>query len=187
MSIDVPSVILATYPTATIRAISGNVEVCDGRIARWEVLDSDGQPVPRPTEADLAAAAASPEYAAHMLRQAQDARALEVDRRTEALMAQGFEFPPGSGMLFSLHSEAQNYWNALMVAAVAGILEYPVTDIGIIGDGTISLANAQEVGGFCLAAMTRGKAIASGGAAVKRLIYAATTPEAVAAVVDGRE
>lgn len=141
---------------------------------------------PRPTEADLEAAAASPEYAAWVLQQAQDARAADIDARTAELQAAGFEFPPGSGQRFDLTPTTQAVWVSLMVGAGAGLLQYPV-NAGVIGDGTYELADASAVATFCGHALNRGRAIIEGGAALKKLIYAAATVEAVAAVADTRE
>jgi len=151
------------------------------RILSWP----EGGP-PRPTDADLAAAAASPGYAAWVLRQAQDARAAEIDARTDELERLGFEWPVGSGQRFDLTPAAQNLWNGLMTAALAGMLALP-RSIGVIGDGTVTLASPADVQGFCRAALERGAYLHEGAADIKRLVYAAASVEAVAAVVDNRE
>ena len=149
----------------------------------WVIHWSDRLPA---QPADWSAVAESPGYAAWLLRRAQDARAAEVDARTSGLQAAGFEFPPGSGQRFDLTPATQATWVSLMVGASAGLLEYPV-NAGVIGDGTYQLQDASAVAVFCAAALARGRAIIEGAAAVKRLVYAAATVEAVAAVQDTRE
>lgn len=113
-------------------------------------------------------------------------KAARILARTAELQALGFEFPPGSGQRFSLTQEASNYWVSMMVAAGAGLLQYPV-NAGIMGDGTYALADASAVATFCAAALDRGRALVEGEADLKRQVYAATTIAALDAVTDGRE
>lgn len=135
---------------------------------------------------DVAAVAATQEYQDWLLRQAQDARAAQVDARTAELLAAGFEFPPGSGQRFDLSAQTQGVWLSLIVAAQAGLLSYPVS-AGIIADGVYLLEDAAAVLQFCGSGLARGREIVESGAVVKRLIYAAQTQEALEAVADSRE
>lgn len=183
MVADLPALIRWRWPEADLGP-NGDTAVggIPPRIVLWP--ERLGQ---CPSEADLEILAQSPGYLAQVLRLAQDARAAEIDARTAELLKDGFEWPADSGKRFALTDRSVGIWNGLMAAALAGVLEYPVEDVGVIEDGTISLLTQEQVVGFCRAALARGRYIHTEAARITKLVYAAETVEAVAAVADNRE
>ena len=138
---------------------------------------------PRPTDADLEAAAASPGYAAWCLGAARRARMEDVYARTRELESQGFTF---QGQRFGLSADTQITWTALLVGASAGMVTFPKS-VGVLDNGLFSIPDIATLQAFCGAAMARGEAIKAGEAELRHLVYDAATVEAVAAVQDTRE
>ena len=113
------------------------------------------------------------------------ARITEVDRRTEELIFEGFEYPAASGNIFSLSLEAQNSWEGLLSRRDDGIT-YPVT-VNLLDDsGNLDLADSAAVKAFYDAGWDAVRSIKDGGTTLKTSIRAATTQVALDAVVDNR-
>lgn len=105
----------------------------------------------------------------------------QIDKRTEELIAEGFLF---DGKVFSLSANAQRYWTGLMVGASA--IAYPVV-VNTLDDGaTYTIPNAGTVVGVYGAAMNTVKDRLGSGTDLKSEVRAASTVEAVNAVVDDR-
>ena len=110
----------------------------------------------------------------------------EIDRKTEALLAQGFEFPPGSGVRASMSLEAQAKMLAIFTVRDEPETVYPVEWNSLDDGATITLPDSATVRGFVLTAVGTARAIIDGGTSVKNLVRAAQTPEDVEAIVDPR-
>jgi hypothetical protein len=178
-----PRVLLYLYPDARPPV---DYAVQDGSLVNWRVRDAQGQPVLEPTPEQLAAAAASPEYAAWVLDAARRQRMEAVYARTRELEAQGFEFPPGSRQWFGLSAETQTKWLAMMVAINAGMMTLP-QPVGVLNNGTYMISDAPTLTAFLTLALGRGKQIAEDEAELWHQVYDAATVEAVAAVADTRQ
>lgn len=129
-------------------------------------------------EAVLAVVAAHTGQERHLGR-AKARVGLAVRAHSEALRAQGFEYPAASGRMYSL--------DAGMLAELAGYTaysSYPVVYRSMDGRHAARFDNVGELGTFAAAAWARLGAIRTAEDAMLRDISAATTPEGARAVLE---
>ncbi len=110
----------------------------------------------------------------------------EIDGRTGDLIEQGFEFPPESGLVFSLSREFQLMLSGLNQERDAPEVSYPIEWNTKDDSGKLSLTDASMVRSFYLTAMGTVLARRNSGTALKDQIRAASTVAEVDAVVDER-
>jgi hypothetical protein len=111
-------------------------------------------------------------------------RRLAVNARTGALIAAGYEYPPGSGVYYSLSDTAQR--NLAELEKKANSQVYPF-DMASQDDTVIaSVVNAAEVAARYTAGLGRIQWAYATGNALKKAINAAATQAALDAVVDSR-
>lgn len=109
-----------------------------------------------------------------------------IDARTGALIALGFEFPPGGGQRFSLSQEAQSRIMGADSLRLDPLFAYPLSWNTIDDMGVMSLPDAATVHAFCLTAVGTYRAHIDAGTALKDQIRAATTSAEATAVTDDR-
>lgn len=114
------------------------------------------------------------------------ARIMEVDRRTQELIDQGFEFPPNSGQIFSLSTDAQINLSTANEARELPEFVYPV-EFNLKDDaGTFSVPNADTLHSMYLVALGTKRARLQSGTDIKKDLRAATDETELDAVVDNR-
>ena len=116
----------------------------------------------------------------------QEAKNREIDERTTELIEQGFQYPPSTGLIFSLSQVAQKNLLGLQSAADNPAFAYPVEWNSIDDEGVYSIPDATTAHNFYLTALGTIRAWKDSGTALKDQVRAATTPAEVAAVVDNR-
>jgi len=116
----------------------------------------------------------------------QEAKNAEIDRNTGDLIAQGFQFPPSTGLIFSLSATAQTNLLGLESARLDPAFIYPVEWNSIDDEAVYSIPDAATAHSFYLTALGTIRAWKDSGTALKDQVRAATTPAEVAAVVDNR-
>jgi hypothetical protein len=117
------------------------------------------------------------------------ARALRVnavDDKTAELIANGFEFPPESGKVFSLSLESQANIHWIYTARNLPEITYPIHWLTSNDEDSVDLEDAADVENFFLTALTAIRAARDAGNALKDQVRAATTRAAVAAITDAR-
>lgn len=110
----------------------------------------------------------------------------EIDQRTRELIDQGFEFPPGSGLVFSLSKESQSNIHGAYTARNLANFEYPVHWLTNEDDGFVDLQGPTDVENFFLTALGTLRAHKDSGSDLKDQIRAAATKMDLDAVVDDR-
>ncbi len=133
-------------------------------------------------EATLAALAASYDGIIPL----QETKNGEIDQRTSDLIAEGFQFPPTTGLVFSLSAEAQTNLLGLESARLDPAFTYPVNWNSIDDEAVYAIPDADTAHSFYLTALGTIRAWKDSGTALKDQVRAATTPAEVAAVVDNR-
>ncbi|MCZ6868103.1 MAG: hypothetical protein O7G84_01205 [Gammaproteobacteria bacterium] len=111
-------------------------------------------------------------------------RSKSITQTTEALVSQGFEYPPGSGQIFSMSEKARIDLMELYQARneVAYPLSYPFAD----ESGYLDIKDAADMSAL-LAAMTATKrGFDSSDSTLKRALIAAADKTEVDLVVDER-
>lgn len=111
---------------------------------------------------------------------AKSAEILSIETREKRRIANGFEFPAGSGVRFASDSVALTELLALQTAAPS--VSYPIVWISVDGTATITLANEAEVVAFVRAACDAFAAIRRLANAKKAEILSAATRADLAAV-----
>ena len=111
---------------------------------------------------------------------------LEVDARTEEIIAQGFEFPPSSGVKISMSVEQQSRIMGMYTLRNDPNLIYPISWNSLDDTTELTLSNASEVEAFYLTGVGTLRAILDSGTAVKDQIRLCTTKACVDAIVDPR-
>lgn len=162
----------AALPGVTLRV------ACDpttATVTTTEDLDA-GQ------EATLAALAASYDGIVAL----QEAKNALIDQRTTDLIEEGFQYPQGTGLLFSLSQVAQTNLLGLESAADNPAFAYPVEWNSIDDEGVYSIPDATTAHTFYLTALGTIRAWKDSGTVLKDQVRAATTPAEIAAVVDNR-
>lgn len=109
-----------------------------------------------------------------------------VERRTQELIDQGFEFPPESGYLFPTDDDMKITLGALYAARDEPYIQYPVTWATMDREHSIDLLSASDVTAFYLTGLAYIRACKDSGMTVKAAIIAATTIAEVSAIVDPR-
>lgn len=133
-------------------------------------------------EATLAALAASYDGIVPL----QEAKNAAIDRNTGDLIVQGFQYPPTTGLIFSLSPTAQTNLLGLESAADNPAFTYPVDWNSIDDEAVYEIPDAATAHLFYLTALGTIRAWKDSGTALKDQVRAATTPAEVAAVVDNR-
>lgn len=107
-----------------------------------------------------------------------------VDQRTEELIEGGFIY---EGKVFSLSEHAQAHLTGIYQVRDEVGIAYPIV-WNLLDDesGSHDLVSADEVKAFYLVALGTIRVHLDGGTTIKELVRAATTREAVEAIVDGR-
>jgi hypothetical protein len=118
------------------------------------------------------------------LVQSKHARYVEIDRRTDALIAAGFEFPPGSGLIFNLSQESQLRFHGCDYARAS--LVYPIMWQTLDDNTQIAVEDAAMMHTFFLAAFAALRSIIDSGTALKKQVADATTLAGVNLVADSR-
>lgn len=113
-------------------------------------------------------------------------RYLEIDARTVELILEGFEFPPGSGQVFSLSDRAQRTITGAFSMRDQPEFSYPVKWNTIDDGGVFNIPDPETLRLFGLSAAGTVKFRKDSGTAVKDQIRDATTISAVDAVEDNR-
>lgn len=117
---------------------------------------------------------------------AKKAKIVEIDARTTELIDNGFEYPPSSGVFFSLSTPGQTSLLGLEVARDDAAFLFPVNWNSKDDTGKNLLADSPTAHGFFLTALGTVRAHLDGGTAVKDMVRAATTLAEVDAIVDPR-
>lgn len=107
-----------------------------------------------------------------------------VDDNTRALIAQGFEFPAGSGQIFSSSVAAQANWNTL--TAMAAAVPFPVEMPFIDDSGELAIKNEAELSAWGMTGAGRVLGIRTAGSALKKQLRAMTTRAELEAFKDTR-
>jgi len=107
-----------------------------------------------------------------------------IDQKTTELIDNGFEFPAGSGQVFSLSHAAQLTWLGMFQSRAA--LTYPVLVSTKDSMSTVSLADASDVEDFYTAGVLATRAALDTGTALKATINSAQTEVALEGVEDNR-
>ena len=121
------------------------------------------------------------------IEEARRIKIAEIDAKTQILITtQGFWY---KGSQFSMSMAAQLNWNSIGTFLANDLLMYPIPVSTITEKGGYILVDESDVRGFLLAAgsyqLDQTKPLARG-RAIKALIEAAETVEAVNAIVDDR-
>lgn len=109
-------------------------------------------------------------------------RYLEIDTRTQELIAAGFVH---DSKTFSLSLNAQHNWHSLLTVADKQWLTFPVT-VSTFDNDEYSLANVAALDNFAQAGFNAVFGHLTSGRDLKKQIFDATTKAAVDAVVDTR-
>lgn len=109
-------------------------------------------------------------------------KVLEIDQKTQALIAAGFTFDSAQ---FSLSINAQMNWSALLTFQNAGQLSYPCA-VTNKEDTEYQIADPTTLVQFCGAAMVAVNTPIATGRALKVSVQAASTIAEVDTVIDNR-
>jgi hypothetical protein len=136
----------------------------------------------------VAAGNAMPEivpYPVPTLVGAKAAKIAAIDAKTAALITAGFVF---GGENFSMSDAAQRNWIGLAAAKANGMLSFPIA-VSTVSEGAFTIADATAFAGFLAAYLTyqvNPAAPLASGRALKALVNAAESVEAVNAIEDNR-
>jgi hypothetical protein len=161
-----------------------NLEVADldllSVLPRQEVKVVDGVLVEmEPAEKALAAAKHLPRYKLERYR--------EIDTKTASLILEnGFEFPPGSGLRYSLSQASQNNLLGVFSAKDHPAFEYPLKWPTIDDDYELLIVDADMITMFYLSAMGTVRALRDSGTYLKELVRNCNTKEEIDVIVDNR-
>lgn len=115
-----------------------------------------------------------------------NARHLEIEEKTfELVYAAQFEFPPGSGGMFMTTQRNQRNWLSLFTVRNEVWMTWP-QDVSRVDHSRYSILDATILGNFVATGFGAIMAVVAAGKSIHDSVNAATTPEAVAAVVDPR-
>jgi len=109
-----------------------------------------------------------------------------IDQKTSDLIADGFEYPPGSGSKFSLSIEAQSLMLGAYQSRNAAFMAYPMEWNMKDDSGSIQLLTPEEFEQFYLSALGTIRAHRDSGTTLKNLVRAAQTKSEVSAILDER-
>jgi len=117
---------------------------------------------------------------------AKEVKFAEIDLRTTELVQRGFEFPPGSGMVFSLSIPSQIKLLGIETLRNDPAMTYPIKFNTIDDVSSVSLLNATWVHNMTLVAFGTYRQYVDSGSALKDAVRACTTVDEVTAIVDPR-
>jgi len=120
------------------------------------------------------------------LDEAKVAKVAEIDAKTDSFIDQGFEYPPASGVYFSLSLPAQSKLMALEIIKDDPVTAYPIEYNSKNDKAKHSMADANDAHNFFLQALGTVRAYLDSGTALKDAVRAATTVAEVEAIVDPR-
>jgi len=170
-----------TFVGAPFRLLdTGRASDFDGIVARADGQGEGGDNIPVGVELRIVAASVIG------VDDAKRERVRVVDTRTNEIIDAGFEFPPASGVLFSLSMQAQSKLNGAFIARDEPEFVYPLEWNNIDDTTTVAIADASTLRLFYLQAVGTVKAVLESGTDLKKAINVATTIEEVEAVVDPR-
>jgi len=109
-----------------------------------------------------------------------------IDNRTGELVGLGFEFPPTSGLRFSLSQNAQINISALHQSKDDPALTYPITYNTIDDLGSYLVPNAATLHNMYLTALATKKTHIDSGTALKNEVRDAVNAEEVNLIIDNR-
>jgi hypothetical protein len=113
-------------------------------------------------------------------------RYADIDLRTAELIEGGFEFPPASGLIFSLSDHAQSNLLGMKTMLSDPAFTYPV-EWNLKDDSSVfSIPDEATAASFYATAVGTVRAHLDSGTAIKSQIRAATSEAEVAAVTDPR-
>ncbi len=102
------------------------------------------------------------------------------------ILEAGFEYPPGSGQIFSTSKASQDNWHATLSAVTFGLIDPVATPVQVAtrdNGATVSFATVGDVQGAAAACLAAVNGARVAGLAVKAAIDAATTWSAAQAIV----
>lgn len=121
------------------------------------------------------------------LDQAKQARFHTIDLRTDAIIAAGYEYPPGSGVRYSTSIESQTRILGLMIAAGSMTPDqWPVPWNSLDDTHCAILSNVSDVQLMYACGMACIKQAVLSGTTLKDQVRAATTIDQINAIVDPR-
>jgi len=109
-----------------------------------------------------------------------------IDNRTNTLIAAGFEYPPTSGVFFSLSIPSQVKLSGADAQRDDPAFSYPIVWNNIDDTVTVTLNSSAELHGFVLMAIGTVRAYLDSGTSLKDQVRAASTTVDVDAVADSR-
>lgn len=124
---------------------------------------------------------------ARSLSSVKAAKCLAIDARTIELVSRGFDFPPGSGVYFSLSIEAQTRLISAYHSRNEPELVYPLIWNTLDDLDALEIPDSETMRLFYLQAMMTRRTWIDAGTALKSQVRAATTTAEVAAVEDTRQ
>ena len=113
-------------------------------------------------------------------------KANAIDRRSEELIAQGFEFPPASGKIFSLSESAQTNILALDNTRDDPALVYPINYNTIDDLDSYDVPDSATLHNMYLTALSTKKGHLDSGTVLKAQVRAAIDEAGVDLVIDNR-
>lgn len=120
------------------------------------------------------------------LHSLKEAKVESIDTRTAALIEQGFEFPPGSGQLFSLSLVSQHNLTNAFINRNNPSFTFPVlwgTKDALV---VIEITDATMMAQFYGVALMAVRQHRDSGSVLKAQVMGAATPEQLDAIVDTR-
>lgn len=112
----------------------------------------------------------------------------EIDAKTKDIIEQGFEFPPDSGLIFSLSLEQQATINGAYTARelLTSMSAYPLHWMTKDDSASVDLQDETDVTNFFLSGLAAIRTAKDSGSALKEQILTATSFAEVDAVIDDR-
>jgi hypothetical protein len=139
-----------------------------------------------PTQAQIDAIVAAHQGHGDLLAVVKRKKVIAIDDRTDVLIGLGFEFPPGSGMMFSLSKSGQLTMLGMDQLRDDPNFSYPVNYNSKNDDGVVALVNSAMVHNFFLSAAGTLRYRLDSGTVIKDEVRDATTVAEVEAIVDPR-
>jgi len=183
--------LLTDFPNDNIDTVSLGKE-CETATTEWPSITYDSVnveitfQVQTPSQATMDAIVAAHQGFGTALDIAKRAKSQLIDDRTQQLVNGGFEYPPASGIHYSLAQSSQTMLLALYNMRNEVYLTYPIRYNSLHETSAVDLANAAMVEGFFLTAVGSYRWMQDSGTAIKDEVRACTTIAEVNAVVDPR-
>lgn len=109
-----------------------------------------------------------------------------IDRRTNEILDQGFEYPPGSNVFYSMSAQAQINMTNLLMIKDSPILTYPIKYNSKNDRDAVSINTPNDIVMFYQMALSTLRGTLDSGTALKDLVRAATNKTELDLVVDPR-